>query len=125
MSENDTGNRISSILFSDPSPSKRSVSFQDSSSPASSPADMSNKTVADLQAEVQQLAEQLTQAQMDLVGEKAVRKKKEKNLVKLAKELQKRSTDMDAKNAQYNKVSMVSFFQIFPKHLLTSTFVCS
>jgi hypothetical protein len=48
--------------------------------------------------------ERLTQTQIDLSGEKAISKRKEKNLVKLAKELQKRSAVLDTKDKQIVKV---------------------
>jgi hypothetical protein len=49
---------------------------------------------------IKELRSELSQARMDLSGEKAIRKRKEKNLVKLAKQLNTRSTTMDEQSQQ-------------------------
>ena len=49
---------------------------------------------------LKEVRSELAQARMDLSGEKAIRKRKEKNLVKLAKQLNTRSTTMDEQSQQ-------------------------
>jgi hypothetical protein len=51
------------------------------------------------------MQQRLTQAQIDLSGEKAMRKRKEKNLMKLAKELSRRQKQTEKHEAQIGKVT--------------------
>jgi hypothetical protein len=64
-----------------------------------------------LERELQQLRGKLTQVQIDLQAEKATRKRKEKNLFKLAKELNKRTAEIDFKDVQIKRVSF--FLNLF------------
>jgi hypothetical protein len=61
--------------------------------------------------ELEQLRGKLTQVQIDLQAEKATRKRKEKNLFKLAKELNKRTAEIDFKDLQIKRVSFPSIFK--------------
>lgn len=71
----------------------RSVSFHGvvEASDLLDDAQDSGKTHAELLKKTQRLVEALKQAEIDVSGEKAIRKKKEKSLMKLAKELKKRN----------------------------------
>jgi hypothetical protein len=53
---------------------------------------------------IEKLRSQLTQAQVDLSGEKAIRRRKEKNLVKLAKELSHRQTEAELKDRKIKQL---------------------
>ena len=91
------------------SPSKK-VSFQqDVGSVASSQAD-EEKTHDELVNKIGKLQAKLTHAGIDNSAEKAMRRKKEKSLVKLAKELNKRSTDQQGKEVIINEVSLLTVF---------------
>jgi hypothetical protein len=57
-----------------------------------------------LEVELRRLREKLTKVQIDYQAEKATRKRKEKNLVKLAKELNKRATEIEFKDSQIARV---------------------
>jgi len=59
---------------------------------------------AELQARVRNLQVQMTDAIISLSSERAARRKNEKNLLKLAKELQKRANEISSKNDQVIKV---------------------
>ena len=75
-------------------------------------------TVKEMVARIETLNLRLAGAKLDLSGEKALRSKKEKNLVKLAKELNKRSTEAKSKNEEINNVRSrlcVSVFSIARK----------
>lgn len=82
---------------------RRAVSFSGIDSPASSKAD-DEKTFGELIAKIQSLQIKVEKANIDLSAEKSMRKKKERNLVKLAKELTKRTDELAAKNKQIVKV---------------------
>lgn len=58
---------------------------------------------AELQARVRNLQVQMTDAIISLSSERAARRKNEKNLLKLAKELQKRANEISSKNDQVIK----------------------
>lgn len=62
-------------------------------------------TEAELRARLEELQMRLTQAQIDLSAEKALRKRKEKNLFKIAQELVKRAADEEAKDLQIRKLA--------------------
>ena len=76
-------------------------------SPASSKSslDIGEATVHDMMARIETLSSRLSEAEVNLSGEKALRKKKEKSLIKLAKELNKRKLETEAKAAEIEKVS--------------------
>lgn len=59
--------------------------------------------------EVKKLREKVAEVQIDYQAEKATRKRKEKNLVKLAKELSKRTAEIDFKDSQIKRVSILYF----------------
>jgi vesicle coat complex subunit len=63
-----------------------------------------------LERELQKMREKMTQVQIDYQAEKATRKRKEKNLVKLAKELNKRTAEIDVKDLHIKRVSTLHFF---------------
>jgi hypothetical protein len=81
----------------------RKVSFRDVGSVASSHED-EEKTHDELVKKIGELQARLTQAEIDKSAEKAMRRKKDKSLVKLAKELNKRAADQQAKEKQVNLV---------------------
>lgn len=86
---------------------RRAVSFSGIDSPASSKAD-DEKTIGELIAKIQSLQIKVEKAGIDLSAEKSMRKKKERNLVKLAKELTKRTDELAAKNKQIVKVRAIA-----------------
>lgn len=92
----------------------RKVSFRDVGSVASSHED-EEKTHDELVKKIGELQAKLTQAEIDKSAEKAMRRKKDKSLVKLAKELNKRAADQQAKEKQVNLVCciLVSWFMFF------------
>lgn len=61
---------------------------------------------AELQTQVRNLQVQMTDTLISLSSERAARRKKEKNLLKLANELQKRTDELSNKNNQIIKVCM-------------------
>jgi hypothetical protein len=63
--------------------------------------------------EVKKLREKMTEVQIDYQAEKATRKRKEKNLVKLAKELNKRTAEIEFKDTQIKNVSILFFLHLF------------
>lgn len=65
---------------------------------------LQNETTSKLIERLNNYRQLLVQAQIDLSGEKAIRRRKDKNLVKLAKELQKRSREIESKNSQITTV---------------------
>lgn len=84
---------------------RRSVSF---TGIGTSPASAANipTGASGVESEIKKLREKMTEAQIDYQAEKATRKRKEKNLVKLAKELNKRTTEIDFKDRQIKRVSL-------------------
>ena len=85
--------------------SKQMVQFVDSPASSKGSLNLGEATVHDMMARIEKLNSQLSEAKVNLSGEKALRKKKEKNLVKLAKELKKRASDTEAKSEEVAKVS--------------------
>jgi hypothetical protein len=86
----------------------RNVSFQDimgKSDLLDDKQDIS-KTHAELLNKIQRLLESLKKAEIDISGEKAIRKKKEKSLMKLAKELKKRNQQRDQDVERVGEVSV-------------------
>lgn len=81
----------------------KKVSFRDVGSVASSHED-EDKTHEELVNKIGSLQAKLTQVSIDMSAEKAMRRKKDKSLVKLAKELNKRAADQTAKEKQINLV---------------------
>jgi hypothetical protein len=82
---------------------QKSVTWTGIDSPASSRAD-STKTRDELIAKIEKLKSKLRQAQIDHSAEKTIRRKKERNLVKLAKELNKRANNDDDRDKEVKKV---------------------
>jgi hypothetical protein len=68
----------------------------------------SGKTHTELLNKIQRLTKELKQAEIDVSGEKAIRKKKEKTLMKLAKELKKRNEQRDEDVERLGEVSGMS-----------------
>jgi ATP-dependent helicase/DNAse subunit B len=62
--------------------------------------------------EIKRLREKVAEVKIDYQAEKATRKRKEKNLVKLAKELSKRTAEIDFKDSQIKRVSNFLFSSI-------------
>ena len=85
----------------------KKVSFRDVGSVASSHDD-EEKTHEELVNKIGNLQAQLTNISIDMSAEKAMRRKKDKSLVKLAKELNKRAADQTAKEKQINLVRWVA-----------------
>lgn len=81
----------------------RKVSFRDVGSLGSSHDD-EEKTHEELVNKIGGLQAKLTQASIDISAERAMRRKKDKSLVKLAKELNKRAADQTAKESKINLV---------------------
>jgi hypothetical protein len=86
--------------------SKKQVTFTDLET-SSHPDE--EKTHDELIDKVGKLQARLNQAEIDKSAEKAMRRKKEKSLVKLAKELNKRATDQKEKENTINTVSFMKF----------------
>ena len=82
----------------------RTVKFNMADSPSAS-SNLDEASEESLLDRLTRTQEKLTQTQIDLSGEKALRKRKDKNLVKLAKELQKRAAILETKDQQVVKVS--------------------
>lgn len=83
---------------------KKGVSFSGIDSLTSSVPD-DDKEHSQLVEKCAKLEDSLRQAKLDLSAEKVVRKKKEKNVVKLAKELNKRASDQTDKEKEISRVS--------------------
>jgi hypothetical protein len=107
------------------SPSGRKVKFKgviDDSEPPMIQGMKSTSRVnsAELYARLEKTQQALTDAQIDLSGEKAMRKRKEKNLLHLAQELNRRTAEADFKDAIIEKVCLyvnfLSYFARRPSH---------
>jgi hypothetical protein len=62
-----------------------------------------------LEREVRKLREKMTEVQIDYQSEKATRKRKEKNLVKLAKHCRETTAEIEFKDKQIRNVSLLCF----------------
>jgi hypothetical protein len=100
----------------------RKVSFRDVGSVASSHED-EEKSHDELVKKIGELQAKLTQAEIDKSAEKAMRRKKDKSLVKLAKELNKRAADQQAKEKQVNLVGGSSMLELcfMPQGVLSTS----
>jgi hypothetical protein len=76
----------------------KSVTFRDVSSVSSAADD--EKTNEELMQKIAKLQAELNQTTIEISAEKAMRRKKDKSLVKLAKELNKRAADQVSKEKQ-------------------------
>jgi len=85
-------------------PPVRSVKFEGLDSLSSQHSSLEDNSPEGLMDRLEKTQQRLTQAQIDLSGEKALRKRKEKNLVKLAKELKKRASESELQQVQIHKV---------------------
>lgn len=82
----------------------RFLCIENMDEPWTSPLKDAQRTPDELLETLQHLRQRLTQTQIDLSAEKALRKRKEKNLIKIARELVLRAAQGDAKDAQIIKV---------------------
>jgi hypothetical protein len=91
---------------------KKGVSFNIApDSTDSSVADI-DKSKDELFAKLEKVEMNLRQAEIDLTAERTLKKKKERNLIKLAKELNKRASEQESRDADIAKVSS---YELFPK----------
>jgi hypothetical protein len=89
---------------------RRNVSFTGiGDSPASAANIPKGASREESDRELHKLREKVTEVQIDYQAEKATRKRKEKNLVKLAKELNKRTAEIEFKDSQIKRVSIFYF----------------
>lgn len=90
---------------------KKGVSFNIApGSTDSSVADI-DKSKEELYAKLDKVEMKLKQAEIDLTAEKTLKKKKERNLIKLAKELNKRASEQESRDAEIAKVSEFELFR--------------
>jgi hypothetical protein len=98
----------------------RNVSFTgigDSPAPSVTNTPVGASKEERLERELKRLRKKMTEVQIDYQAEKATRKRKEKNLVKLAKELNKRTAEIDFKDSQIKRVRILYFFHSFLRAL--------
>ena len=86
---------------------KKEVSFSISPGSADSSVADIDKTRDELYTKLDKVEMKLRQAEIDLTAEKTMRKKKERNLIKLAKELNKRTTEQEKREEEISQVSSV------------------
>ncbi|EEC46965.1 predicted protein, partial [Phaeodactylum tricornutum CCAP 1055/1] len=110
LNEDESQSESMSITGESPgTPSRRVRSVQFALDAPSVASNLDDATEEQLLKRIAKMQDIITQTQIDWSGEKALRKRKDKNLVKLAKELQKRATDLEVKDKQIAKMtSMVN-----------------
>ena len=84
---------------------KKGVSFNIAPGSADSSVADIDKSRDELYTKLDKIEMKLKQAEIDLSAEKTTRKKKERNLIKLAKELNKRASEQEIREAEISKVS--------------------
>lgn len=83
---------------------KKEVSFSISPGSADSSVADIDKTRDELYTKLDKVEMKLKQAEIDLTAEKTMRKKKERNLIKLAKELNKRTTEQEKREEEISQL---------------------
>lgn len=113
LNEDESQSESMSITGESPgTPSRRVRSVQFALDAPSVASNLDDATEEQLLKRIAKMQDIITQTQIDWSGEKALRKRKDKNLVKLAKELQKRATDLEVKDKQIAKVSLHHDFHV-------------
>lgn len=88
---------------------KKGVSFNIAPGSADSSVADIDKSRDELYTKLDKTEMKLKQAEIDLSAEKTTRKKKERNLIKLAKELNKRASEQESREAEISKVNNYNF----------------
>ena len=111
---------IHSLATSIEDPSEKAVSFADDSSGSISVAN-SNHGQQELLLKCASLVERLKSSEIDLSAERAIRKKKERSLMKLARELKKRNGEREEGCQRLEEVSILPFvcLRCMPDYLNT------